>query len=164
MPEVIEYIKSSAKGVLVGYENWEITKIEKLYDIKIDRSLKDFLLTMGRCSGGPIGDGSIILYRNSFSIRTHISIGFWLIDDLQNLGYFDLVGLKPFVFAIEGETYYMFLATEEEGEQFVYCFDENENKVEKTRETFSSYIYREAKLTVECYNQNTICNGDLLKI
>ena len=58
----------------------------------------------------------------------------------------------------------MFLATKEEGEEFVYYFDENEDKVIKTRETFSDYVYREAKKTLDFYGQSVICHGDLLKI
>ena len=163
MSEIIELVKSSAKGEVVGYETWEIPKIERLYDIEFKGSLKEFLLAMGRCSGGAIRNEYIILYRN-YNVRTYLGIEFSLIDDLQRLGYFDLVGLRPFVFAEEGECYPMFLATKEEGEQFVYCFNENEEKVIKTRQTFSDYIYREVKKTLDFYGQGIICHGDLLKI
>ena len=163
MPEVIELVKSSAKGEVVGYETWEIPKIERLYDIEVKGSLKEFLLAMGRCSGGAIRDEYIILYRN-YTIRTYLSIQFSLIDDLQRLEHFDLVGLRPFVFAEEGECYPVFLATKEEGEQFVYCFDENEDKVTKTRQTLSDYISYEVKRALEFYGQGIVCHGDLLKI
>lgn len=160
----IELVKSSAKQDLVGYENWEIPKIEKLYDIEVNRSFKDFLLTMGRCSGGPIGDAAIILYRKNFSIRSYLGIQFHLIDELQRLNCFDLVQLAPFLFAIEAETYYHFLLTKEAGKQFVYEFSENDDKVRKTRETFSDYIYRKAKWGIENFDQSVICSSDLLKI
>jgi hypothetical protein len=74
------------------------------------------------------------------------------------------VGLDPFVFAIEAETYYHFLLTKEKSDLFVYEFNENENKVTKTKETFSAYIYRKAKWGVEYFDQSVICRGDLLKI
>ncbi|MDY7016323.1 MAG: hypothetical protein SVX43_22545 [Cyanobacteriota bacterium] len=165
MLEVIEFVKSHAENELQGYESWEIPKIEKLYDIEVNRSLKEFLLAMGRCSGGPIGDESVILYSDIFFIRNYIATQLQLIDELQSLKYFDLVELKPFLFSIEAETYYHFLLTKEEGEQFVYTFSENEDKVIKTRESFSSYIYRQAKWGVEYYpDQSIICRGDLLKI
>lgn len=164
MLAAIKLVESSAKEALVGYENWEIPKIEKLYDVEVNRSFKDFLLTMGRCSGGPIGDAEVILYRQTFNIRTYLGIEFQLIDELQRLNCFDLVGLSPFVFAIEAETYYHFLLTQEKGDLFVYEFNENEDKVTKTRETFSAYIYRKAKWGVEYFDQNVICRGDLLKI
>ncbi|MGD2179990.1 SMI1/KNR4 family protein [Lusitaniella coriacea] len=165
MSEAIELVKSSAEHEVVGYESWEIPKIEKLYDIEVNRSLKEFLLAMGRCSGGSIGDESVILYSNFFSIRSYISIQLQLIDELQNLKHFELVGLNPFLFAIEAETYYHFLLTKEEGEQFVYVFSENDDTVTKTRETFSSYIYRKAKWGIEFYlDQTIVCCGDLLRI
>ena len=163
MSEVIELVKSSAKGEVVGYETWEIPKIERLYDIEVKGSLKEFLLAIGRCSGGAISSEYIFLYQE-YTVRTYLGLDFSLIDDLQNLGHFDLVGLKPFLFAIEAENYYMFLLTKEEGEQFVYCFDENEDKVTKTRQTLSDYISYEVKRALEFYGQGIVCHGDLLKI
>ena len=164
MSEVIEFVRASAKGELVGYESWEIPKIEKLYNIKIDRSLKEFLLAMGRCSGGVISNKSIVLYSPHAFIRTYLRMEFGLVHELERLKYFELVRSRPFFFAIEDENYYLSLATAEEGEQFVYCFDEEKDTVNKTKETFSSYIYRQAKWELECYNQCVICYGDLLKI
>ncbi|MFP4299752.1 MAG: SMI1/KNR4 family protein [Spirulinaceae cyanobacterium] len=164
MHKVIELVRSHAKSPLVGYQDWEIPKIEKLYDIKVDREFKEFLLAMGRCSGGAIGGRSVILYRSHLFIRSYIGIQSVLWEELHRLQQFEIMKLNPFVFAIEAETHYLFLKTKEAGKQFVYEFDENSDQIKKTRESLSDYMYRQASIGIKYEDYNTIESGDLLSI
>ncbi|MDE9427767.1 hypothetical protein [Xenorhabdus bovienii] len=56
--ELIEYLHFAYPELTIdityikGYSEEDIVKLERLYDIKIQGQLLDFLIYMGRCSGG----------------------------------------------------------------------------------------------------------------
>jgi len=161
--EVLALIKSSANNELAGYQDEEISKIERLYDIDVTGDFRQFLMLAGKCSGGVIGDRDIILYRQAMTLRSHLCLQIGFRDDLQDLGFFDIVGIKPFVFAIESETVYYFLRTTAEDNQRVYLFDENTDEVRQTEWNFSDYIELQVLEGLE-NKSNVICKSDLLLI
>ena len=79
-----------------GYTEIELRKIASLYDISIDGLLKSFLMEVGRCAGGMFSDDAIPLYRQLWSVRTHLlfQVGFY--ETLQEAGAFGHLK-SPFV-------------------------------------------------------------------
>ncbi|MFH6974495.1 hypothetical protein ACG2K1_09975 [Neisseria sp. 23W00296] len=102
--------RQSELGNVVGYTEYELKKIEALYNVSINGEFRDFMLLAGRCSGGGLNDDPIILYRSYWSVRTQIMFQAKLFDELQGIGAFDFLG-KIFCFSLEGETQYYFLIT-----------------------------------------------------
>lgn len=152
-------------GEQLGYSEEEVTKIEKLYDIKIEGFLKDFLTTIGRSSGGALGDELIILYSEAMSVRGHILFQNGIKEDIYSAGYHKIMQEKPFIFSIQSETQYYFLQTASDEPDRVYHYDENNETVEKTEWTLVEYL----KMLVEWRAKNppkfdVICRGELLVV
>ncbi|NET37769.1 MAG: SMI1/KNR4 family protein [Cyanothece sp. SIO1E1] len=161
--ETLDAIKASANEELAGYETDEISKIERLYDIIIVGDFRSFLKLAGKCSGGVIGDRDMILYRRTMTLRSHLLLQTGFRNDLQDLGLFDIVGMKPFVFSIESETVYYFLSTAAKDSQKVYLLDENNDQIRETAWNFSDYIEQQV-LAGRKHKSNAICKSDLLLI
>jgi hypothetical protein len=165
---------------VVGYSEGELSKIERLYDIKLRGHFREFMLDMGRSDGGLIGDDPIVLYREGMSIRRHILYQLRLEFDFKEFRIGEGLSLlrhRPFVFSCESETQYHFVTTESDDPERVYRYDENEETVTDTEESFIEYMKR----IVAHYNQpnweveymgkttiipnnraNVICRGELL--
>lgn len=155
--------RQSELGNVVGYTEYELKKIEALYNISINGEFRDFMLLAGRCSGGVLNDDPIILYRSSWSVRTQIMFQAKLFDELQGIGAFDFVG-KIFCFSLEGETQYYFLITKKMN-NLVYYYNENIEKVGCTNLSFFEYLDEVYKEYEENRNrERIICCGELLEI
>lgn len=145
-----------------GYSDEEIKKIERLYDISISGDFENFLQQMGRSDGGLIGDDPIILYRNSWSVRSHIKYQLYFWDLMQEDKNFDYLNQKPFVFACESETLYVFMQTSSQEPLRVHFYDENSGTVTETDMDFSEYLQKTAQTWGK--NNHAICQGDLIVI
>ena len=150
---------------VVGYSTEELGKIERLYDITIAGQFREFLTNMGRSDGGLIGDDPIFLYRQGVSVRRHLMYQLRLEFDFKE--YRIEAGLKllkdrPFLFSIESETQYFFIATRSEHPNWVYQYDENREVVSNTGMTFLDYMRRTVRVWGN--NGNSISCGDLLMI
>ena len=86
---------------VLGYEEVEIGKIERLYNIDVRGDFRDFMMEIGRCSGGLVNDEAIILYRGTWDVRTQLLTQFTFFNDLQDAGLYSLIQPKPFLFSIE---------------------------------------------------------------
>ena len=134
------------KSKVEGYTKEEIIKIERLYDINIKGALKDFMLEMGRSSGGLLGDDPIILYRDLWTVRDHIIVQYQRTDDISNIVVCsDLRKIrekldKPLIFAIEAETQYYYINTGHPEPYTVFCYDENAETVENIGDSFLDYM------------------------
>ena len=148
---------------VIGYTEYELKKIESLYNIIIEGQLREFMLLAGRCDGGLIGDDPIILYRPSWDVRTQIIFQLILFDDLQDIGAFDYIE-KNFCFSLEYETQNYYLITGKQ-DNLVYHYDSNEKKTECTNMTFYEYLDDVYKRYVEeTDKEQIICRGELLEI
>lgn len=162
---------------VAGYTKSEIEKIELLYDIQVNGDLRDFLLEMGRCDGGLTGDEPIILYRPAWSMRAQLMTQIGFFTALQELGKFEFLAGKPFVFSIEGETQYFFVRTAADvpnrishpgalelstDPNRVYHYDENNGTVNDTGISFLEYMKR----TVREWGGRSqiVCRGELLVV
>lgn len=123
-----------------GYSEDEIRKINCLYDIEIKGHLYDFLLCMGRCSGGLFSDNALMFYRGNKSVRSQMLSQYTFNEDLCALQHYELVRKKPFMFSFENGTQYYFILTTSENSNLVYHYDENEETVELTGLTFNEHL------------------------
>lgn len=165
MASIIEEI---AEGVpydpaqVAGYSECEIEKIERLYDIALDGTLKQFMLEMGRSDGGLIGDDPIIIYRPTITVRGFILMQSGIQEEIYNAGSSELASKKPFIFSIESETQYFFVATKSDDPDRVYHYDENHETVVDTGLGFLDYM----KQTVQAWGgkSKVVCRGELLVV
>ena len=133
---------------VVGYSKSELSKIERLYDISLSGNLRRFLSEMGRSDGGLIGDDPIVLYRSIFSVRGFVLLQSGIQEELYSAGFPELAGKGPFVFSIESETQYFFIATRSTDPESVFRFDENTSTVSDTGQPFLEYLINAAKTRV----------------
>ncbi|MDC9622801.1 hypothetical protein PSI22_14430 [Xenorhabdus sp. XENO-7] len=168
--ELINYLHSAYPELTIdtsyikGYSEDEIPKLERLYDIKIKGQLYDFLIYMGRCSGGLFGDSPLNFYQEQDTVRGEVIFQSCQRQELAKIQRHDLMAQKPFFISIESYTQFYFLLTKSDNPDLVYCFDENEEVVEDTGLTFNEYL----RSVVDYDTRNAACkipfdrSGDLL--
>lgn len=149
---------------VLGYTEEEVSQIERLYEIDVRGDFRDFMLEMGRCSGGLFGDDSIVLYRNrrDCSVRRHIMSQSYTIDEICDALRKSIRKYKPFYFARISETQYFYVLTAEGQEDVVYHYDENCETVKSTHKSFLEFMKEQA----EYYGPRQsvyICQGELIK-
>lgn len=144
-----------------GYKEDEVRKIEKLYGVKFSGQLREFMLKMGRCSGGIFGDDPLIIYRSSWSVRTHLLFQFNFTRDVQDLRKFNHLLRSPFVFSWEGESMYGFLQTDSESPDRVFFYEESEKKVYSSELDFFDYLL---DLKKENSLPPAFCFGELIDL
>ena len=87
----------------IGYNDEEIEKIEKLYDIEIKGDFRTFMKFCGKYDGGFIGSNLIILYQE-WGIRNYLEFMMTFSDYLiETVNASADVGNEIFVFAIEND-------------------------------------------------------------
>lgn len=128
----------------VGYNEKELEKVSRLYDISLQGQLKPFLSSMGKSDGGLIGDSMIQLYRPSWRVREHLFFQLGFIDQMQEEGFYDCLK-KPFVFSLIAETQYYFIQTSLKND-VVYHYDSNNEAVKATNWDLLNFL---KKLTKE---------------
>jgi len=145
---------------MLGYDESELRKLERLYDIAIDGDLKAFLLKAGRSDGGVIGDDPVVLYRSAWSVRAHILFQINFIESLQEVSAWEHLQ-KPFVVSLESETQYYFLKTGSSNGSRIYRFDENAGCVSDTGLSLSCYLSD----VMDRYELGRIvCVGEMLRV
>ena len=145
---------------MIGYADIEIEKIGRLYGINFPDDFKSFMQIAGRCDGGLIGDDPLIIYRPSWSVRTHILFQVNFFNSLQEIGAWDYLN-KPFVASLESESQYYFLQTNVENPDLVYHFDENNESVASTGMSFGEYL---VDILKRYPVGGVVCKGELINI
>lgn len=123
----------------IGYTLEDLDRVGRLYNIEVKESLRDFLVEMGKSSGGLICDDVIHLYRPHWFVREHLLFQFGFFSEMQEMGFFEYLN-KPFVFSFVSETQYYFLQTALPDSDSVYCYDSNSEVVEKTEFDLSGFL------------------------
>ena len=161
---LLDNLNESDRKLVEGYSLCEIKKLEKLYDIAIKADFLEFMLKMGRCSGGLFGDVPIPLYRELWPLRTHIFFQTIVPNFLREQHLYDLSSKKPFCIAYESETQYYFILSEAT-EDWVYHYDENNDIVRNTNLIFKDFMMKKYIEYADEYvvnGNNIICRGELL--
>ena len=139
--------------------------MERLYDVEITGQLYEFLRYMRRCSGGLIGDVSLMFYRSHLDVRHQFLRQDQLREDLCRLRQYPVFRQRPFLISIESETQYFFLLTKSETPDLVYHYDENEETVQATAWTFNEYLKRIMQVEVPYYTvKDLVLTGEFIEI
>ncbi|MGU3312261.1 hypothetical protein [Acinetobacter sp. M5A5_2a] len=148
-----------------GYSEREIAEIEKLNNISIHGQLKEFLITMGKCSGGLfLGDDFYIYryYRNAgFNIQRQKNL---MADEELAINYrengekLDLAEEQYFEICGENEHANIFFMYTKDDNDYVYEWNENTNTVKRFGTLFN-YLIRYRKSLGSYSTQGTI-RGD----
>jgi len=147
-----------------GYSDEEISRIESTYEVKIRGQLRDFLLSMGRCDGGLIGDDPIILYRDTWGAEGQRGFQKAFREGLKDSNLQELCTAKPFAFSCESETQYYFVMTEADDPDLVFHFDENEEIVDPTNMVLLEYMkWVLDRYVVAGRAGSVVCRGSLLR-
>ena len=161
---LLDKLNESDRKQVEGYSLSEIKRIEKLYDITIQGDFLEFMLRMGRCSGGLFGDDPIVLYKEQRSVRSQILFQLITLDFLHDHHY-EMRAQQPFCFSWESETQYLFILTQSE-DQLVYGYDEYEEAIYETGKTFEEYMFAVYEYYEHYFidddGKRIVCKGELL--
>ena len=148
-----------AEALMIGYSQDELNQLERLYNINISGDFRIYMLRAGRSDGGVIGDDPLIIYRSSWSVRTHIARQMKFIQDLRNIEAHEFIN-QPFLFSIESESHYFFLQTGVPGDTDVYHYDEDSDVVVSSG--FNIYGYLNNIVNI-CGYGSVNCIGEMLR-
>lgn len=134
--------------LIQGYTEDEIKQIEQKYNLPIHGQFKEFLMTMGKCSGGLVAGSDIYIYRETRKSH-HFSENFAreIQNDpdcqefVKNMGNIDLVEKKYFAFAGINEhrfQYFMLLTNQDDA---IYEWDTDEDTVREFGTLFDFLIW-----------------------
>ncbi|MCG8313327.1 MAG: hypothetical protein MI976_08930 [Pseudomonadales bacterium] len=154
--------RSADKSLVKGYSEAELEKISRLYDIHIEGDLKDFMVSMGRCSGGLLGDDVIVLYHGKWGIRGHLITQTGFRSRLVELKFY-YGKKKPFLFSSIAENLDFFMLTNGESPYEVYCLNDSDDTVVSTGLSFLEYMQQLSKEHGGTYMGVTSA-GDMLNI
>ena len=147
--------------LIQGYTEDEIKQIEQKYNFPIHGQFKEFLMTMGKCSGGILRGDDIYIYRdtrNEYYFSDKFAQEIQNDPDCQefikNMGDIDLVEKKYFAFAGINEhmlQYFMLLANQDDT---IYEWDTNEDTVREFGTLFDFLKYYRQIIGSDITGQN----------
>ncbi|MEI1713050.1 SMI1/KNR4 family protein [Acinetobacter baumannii] len=127
-----------------GYTEKEVELIAKNLNLDIHGQFREFLLQMGRCSGGLIWSDEFYMYKNLWNPNKfrHVQQ-----SEKEDLGYIltskgklDPVDMKMFYLSREYETYFYYLLTAENDDFIWSLHDADDCVLEKTNITLLEYL------------------------
>ncbi|WP_335976586.1 SMI1/KNR4 family protein [Acinetobacter calcoaceticus] len=126
-----------------GYTEQEVELIAKNLNLDIHGQFREFLLQMGRCSGGLLWSDEFYMYdyrcKKDFFInyQKNVKEDDYIID---NHGKLDPLGMKIFYLSRENETYFNYLFTAENDDFIWSLHDVDDSVLEKTNITLLEYL------------------------
>ena len=141
-----------------GYSEQEVELIAEKCNLDIHGQFREFLLQMGRCSGGLLLGDEFAIYNNNWSLNDFYNYQTLAkVDDgfmLTEFGEMDPVQEKVFFLSTECETYYHYLLTAENDDYVWLQHDDGDGEGEilkKTNSTlleyFKQYVENKTKMT-----------------
>lgn len=140
-----------------GYTNEQLAAISRLYNVRVDGQLGEFLSVMGRCDGGMFGPEVIPLYKPSWRVREHLLFQTDFLTQMQDGGFYKYLGM-PFVFCMLSSDQYYYVRTKEC--DAVCHFDAKANFVKEMSYDLSGFL----KALVSQVERTFPVQGDLLNI
>lgn len=126
-----------------GYTEQEIELIAKNCNLDIHGQFRDFLLQMGKCSGGLLWGDEFYMYSYKWSLKNFLNYQKSAKQDddmFDKNGKIDPIGKKIFGLTREYETYFYYLFTDEY-DDYVWFLDSADDAVwEKTNETLLDHL------------------------
>lgn len=135
-----KYLKLNNKKS-IGYNEDEIIKIEKLYNIEIKSDFREFLKIAGRSSGGLLEDNIISIYTESRLGTCYVVGEYFTFHDEDEIELYNERYNKPFSFAYINERHNYFMRTIDE-DLMVYHYDDEISKLECTNMNFNQFMLK----------------------
>lgn len=123
----------------LGFDESDLQKVERLYDVRLKGQLKQFLLEAGKSDGGLIGDSMMPLYRPTWHVREHFVFQYNFFNEMQEEGFYDFLN-KPFVIAVLSDSQYYFVQTSLEKSDVIYHYDSNGGEVGATEWDLQGFL------------------------
>ncbi|MBJ9957096.1 SMI1/KNR4 family protein [Acinetobacter courvalinii] len=130
-----------------GYTEQEISQIAEIYNLKIHGQFREFLLQMGRCSGGLLWGDSVLMYGPAWEKQKYKDLQQTFVkDEIANptKGMIDAIENKLFFLTMENECcFFTYLATaREDGRNSVWALDDGqpESEFSSTGSTLLEYL------------------------
>ncbi len=134
--------------LIQGYTEDEIKEIEQRYNLPIHGQFKEFLMTMGKCSGGLVAGSEICIYRESYASHHLDDYTRELIQEdsdyeylMKFLGNIDLIEKRFFIFAGINEHIVQYFMLAADYNDIVYEWDTNEDTVREFGTLFDFLIW-----------------------
>lgn len=127
-----------------GYTEEEVNLIAHNYNLDIHGQFREFLLQMGKCSGGLLWGNEFYIYdvrKNSATFMNYqhsekADLGYVL----TNQGKIDPVEKKMFFLTCEYETYFYYLFTADQDDYVWMLHDIEDGLIVKTNETLLEHL------------------------
>jgi hypothetical protein len=149
------------RRLITGYSEAELGKIETLYDLSITGDLRKFLLMMGRCDAGLIGDDPLILYRGSWTAQDQLEFQHAFRRRLVQAELEVYCEEKPFVISNESEVHYYFVLTASTEPDLVYHYYQGDESAHSTGLPLLDYL-RGVLRRYTGYGKRPVRRGELL--
>ena len=135
-----KYLKLNNKKS-IGYNEDEIIKIEKLYNIEIKSDFREFLKIAGRSSGGLLEDNIISIYTEPRLGTCYVVGEYFTFHDEDEIELYNERYNKPFSFGYINERHNYFMRTIDE-DLMVYHYDDEISKLECTNMNFNQFMLK----------------------
>ncbi len=139
--------------LIQGYTEDEIKQIEQKYNLPIHGQFKEFLMELGKCSGGLISGSDIYIYKDSYTnhyldeyLRKSMQNNLDYQDFMKNIDNVNLSEKRFFIFAGINENiikYFMFAADDND---IVYEWNTNEDTVREFGTLFNFLIWHRGSI------------------
>lgn len=107
-----------------GYSDYDITKIETLYDINIFGDFYHFMKNYGKFMSGLLDTKYFILHDSTICIKQLLDKNWFVHESLREHNLTDLIDMKPFVISEEPDAYFYFILTRKLNERtYVWTYD-----------------------------------------
>ena len=141
--------------LIQGYTEDEIRQIEQKYNFPVHGQFKEFLMIMGKCSGGLLFGDDVYLYRDAIDTYYFSNISNMEIQEdpdcqefIKKMGNINLVEKKYFVLAGINEHRFQYFMLLENKNDIIYEWDTDTDEVKEFGTLFDFLKY---------YRQITIC-------
>lgn len=134
--------------LIQGYTEDEIRQIEQKYNFPIHGQFKEFLMTMGKCSGGLLLGDDVYIYSNTIDTYYFLNISNMEIQEdpdcqefIKNMGNINLVEKKYFVLAGINEHRFQYFMLLENHNDIIYEWDTDTDEVKEFGTLFDFLKY-----------------------
>ncbi len=165
---------------LEGYTEEEVGKMEELLHLEFPEDFRCFLLQIGRCDGGLVGEDALNMYKPGMGIGGFLSGQWYLLEiTLQGNGestnikttkkignFYQLSTRGVFTFFSNENDCTYFFTTKKEDIGNVYMHNENDDSITDLEMSFTDYMKDCVRRfgTRNPFAELTITRGDMLRI
>lgn len=143
--------------LIEGYSQKEVKEIEDLYNLEIHGQFRQFLLQMGKCSGGLLWGDEFVIYNPSYhknGFETSQADYEEHDDFMVAANGINPIESKLILLSVENETYNYFLLTKNK-DDYIWLYDEGSSpsRFINTQMTLLNYLKKYIEYTTKYKSQ-----------